>query len=108
LPQQSRSFTARVTTVAQEFLHENPDRSSYFILNEHATVGVWVASGRSGGPHVATAGDNMGIYLGPNGGNTFDNDDKDCVWMVSTAVNNAVKVFETIKSFHTVEGAMKT
>lgn len=107
MPQQSRSFTARVTTVPLEFLSENQDRSSYFIINQNAVVGVWVASGRSGGPHVATAGDNMGIYIGPNGGNVFDNDDKDCVWMVSTAVNQSVKVIETIKSFHTVKGAME-
>lgn len=102
MPQQSRSNTVRILTTAVEILPENPDRSSYRLLNQHANVAVYVCSGRSGGPHVATAGVHEGEMIGPNGGAIFDNDDKDCVFAVATAVNERLKVFETVKSIHTI------
>lgn len=68
---------------------------------------MYVASGRSEGPHVTVAGNHEGERVGPNGGQIFDNDDKDCVWAIAAATNDAVLVFETVKSFHTVEGAMR-
>lgn len=94
-------------TNAKEILNANADRSSYMIINQDAALAIYVCSGRSAGSHVAVAGNHEGDRIGPNGGNVFDNDDKDCVWAVSPALNIHVKVIETVKSFHTVEDAFK-
>ena len=106
MPQQTRSFIVSVNTTPMQILAENPDRASYLITNQDAALAIYVCSGRSAGPAVAVAGNHEGDRIGPNGGALFDNDDKDCVWAISTALNIHVKVFETIKSFHTVKGAM--
>lgn len=104
--QQTRNFMVTLETTAKEILPENPDRASYFIINQDAAIAGYVASGRSEGSHVAVAGNHEGQRIGPNGGYVFDNDDKDCVWGIAAAVNTHVHITESIKSFHTVKGAM--
>ena len=105
--QQTRNFNVTVGTTPVEVMPENPDRASYFILNQDAALAAYRASGRSEGSHVAVAGNHEGERIGPNGGNVFDNDDKDCQWMVAAAVNTHIHITETIKSFHTVKDAYK-
>lgn len=90
----TRSTATPVTTTALRILMKNPNRSSYFIINQDPATAIWVASGTSSGPHVTTAGNHMGTRLGPNGGSVFDNDDLDEVWAISTAVNPAVIITE--------------
>lgn len=93
-----------VTAVPDQILQRNPHRGSYYIINQHPALNIWVASGDSAAArNVAAAGAHLGTLIGPNGGQLYDDNDKDEVWAVSTAVNNMVIVIETIKSPKLVE-----
>lgn len=94
----TRVFPVRITTAPTRVLQFNANRSSYYIINQDPAVAVFVASGTSNGPHVAVAGNHVGYRLGPNGGDIYDDDDIDEVWMVAAAVNNLVIVTEKVKS----------
>lgn len=94
----TRTAPVVVTTAATKILERNLNRSSYYIINQHAALAIWVASGTSNGPHVATAGNHMGERIGPNGGTLFDNNDKMEVWAISTARNPSVLIVETVAS----------
>jgi len=90
--------TVTVGTVQTPILQKNPNRGSYYILNQHAVLAIWVCSGSSAGANVTTAGDRMGARIGPNGGELYDDNDKDIVWAVSTAANTMVLIMETTNS----------
>lgn len=98
MPSSTRTLPITVGTTPTLILQHNKDRSSYYITNVHANLTIWVCSGTSGGPHVTTAGNNMGEPVGPNGGQIFDNNDRDDVYAISTAINNQVVIVETVKS----------
>lgn len=94
----TRNEVVRITTAPSIILDRNDKRSSYYILNQHATLAIWVASGESNGAHVTVAGNHMGERIAPNGGSIFDNQDQEVVYAISTGVNALVLVREVCKS----------
>lgn len=94
----TRTLRVRIATTPSKILSANPNRDSYYIINQHAAQAIYVASGSSNGPHVATVGNHMGERVGPNGGTVYDDSDLDEVWGVATAVNNEVLIIEKIRS----------
>lgn len=86
----------RVETQPRILLPKNPNRASFNVINQHPTIPVWVAYGTRGNSLSTAAGAREGIYLGPNGGQLFDDMSTAEIYAVSNAINNRVMVIESI------------
>lgn len=84
----------RVVTTPEILIPRNTNRSSFNVVNQHPTIGIWVAYG-SKGMNVATTGNREGIYIGPNGGQLYDDTSESAIYAIANAINNRVMVIES-------------
>lgn len=92
----THSFYFRALITPSMLLPRNPNRSSYFILNQHPTQDIYIGYGSSSGPHVATAGNHMGIRIAANGGFIRMPDDPQEIWIIAANVTDRILVEETV------------